>query len=215
MDDRTGEGGAEAGDGAYRIVRAAAQRRTAWKNGGGETSEVAVHPPGSGLDAFDWRISAAVVAQDGPFSQFAGMDRTLCVLEGEALALDFAGGATVTLTPQSPPFSFAGDVPVFARLGAGAITDLNVMTRRGAWRHRVGRHGAETEICPAAGDCMVAVLAWQGGLDIDVQGARETLGAGDALFLAAPFAAVRVVAPRSGFYVVELARVDTGRTASF
>lgn len=210
MGDRMGESGAEAGGGAYRIVRAAAQRRTAWKNGGGETSEVAVHPPGSDLDAFDWRISRALVAQDGPFSNFAGTDRTLCVLEGEALALDFAGGSTVTLTPQSPPFSFAGDVPVFARIGAGAITDLNVMTRRGVWRHRVTRHCAETEVCPSAGTRMVAVLAGPGGLDIAVQGARETLGAGDALFLAAPFAAVRIVAPRSGFYVVELARADTG-----
>jgi hypothetical protein len=150
------------------------------------------------------------VAQDGAFSQFAGMDRTLCVLEGEALALDFAGGSTVTLTPQSPPFSFAGDVPVFARIGAGSVTDLNVMTRRGAWRHRVTRHCAETEICPAAGTGMVAVLAWQGGLDVDVQGGRETLGAGDALFMAAPFAALRAMASRSAFHVVEIARADSG-----
>jgi hypothetical protein len=196
--------------GAYRIVRAAAQRRTPWKNGGGETTEVAVHPHGSGLDAFDWRISRARVAQDGAFSQFAGMDRTLCVLEGVALTLDFAGGSTVTLTPDSPPFPFAGDVPVFARIGAGAITDLNVMTRRGAWRHRVTRHSAETEVHAAVGTSMVAVLAWPGGLEIAVQGTHETLGAGDALFLTAPFAAARIVAPRSILYVVELARADAG-----
>ena len=28
-----------------------------WKNGGGETTEIAVSPPGAGLDDFDWRVA--------------------------------------------------------------------------------------------------------------------------------------------------------------
>ena len=48
-----------------------------WKNGGGETAEIAVSPPGAALDDFDWRLSMARVETDGPFSAFPGIDRTL------------------------------------------------------------------------------------------------------------------------------------------
>ena len=60
-----------------RILRAPDYRVMPWKNGGGTTTEVAVSPEGAGLDHFDWRISMARVEQDGPFSTFPGIDRTL------------------------------------------------------------------------------------------------------------------------------------------
>ena len=90
-----------------------------WKNGGGETTEIIAFPEGSGLDEFDWRISMARVAADGPFSVFPGIDRTLCLIEGEGLALTMAGKPEVLLTHASPPFAFPGDVPVASRLVEG------------------------------------------------------------------------------------------------
>ena len=66
-----------------RILRAESYRRMPWKNGGGETTEIAVSPEGAGLDDFDWRVSMARVESSGPFSLFAGIDRTLAILEGE------------------------------------------------------------------------------------------------------------------------------------
>ncbi|MBV9975040.1 MAG: HutD family protein, partial [Hyphomicrobiales bacterium] len=60
-----------------RVLRAGQHRRMPWKNGGGETTEIIASPEGAGLDEFDWRISMARVATDGPFSRFAGVDRTL------------------------------------------------------------------------------------------------------------------------------------------
>ena len=65
-----------------RLVGSSDLVRVPWKNGGGTTAEVAVHPPGAGLDDFDWRISMADVAVDGPFSRFPGVDRTLVLAEG-------------------------------------------------------------------------------------------------------------------------------------
>ena len=54
-----------------RILRAADYRRMPWKNGSGETVEVAVFPPGASIDDFDWRISiATVAAENGAFSLF-------------------------------------------------------------------------------------------------------------------------------------------------
>jgi environmental stress-induced protein Ves len=108
-----------------------------WKNGGGETREIAVYPPGASLDDFGWRVSMASVRTDGPFSVFAGVDRTLCILEGEGMELTIGSAPPLILTPSSAPPSFPCDVACEARLIGGPVLDLNVMTRRGRYRHGV------------------------------------------------------------------------------
>jgi environmental stress-induced protein Ves len=118
-----------------RILRAADRIAMPWKNGGGVTREVAAWPPGASLDGFDWRVSLADVAADGPFSAFPGVDRVLTVIDGDGLALEIEG-RTVRLEPGAP-FAFPGEAAVVARLTAGPIRDLNVMVRRGAWTARV------------------------------------------------------------------------------
>jgi environmental stress-induced protein Ves len=124
-----------------RILRAADRVATPWKNSGGVTREVAAWPPGAGMDAFDWRISLADVAADGPFSAFPGVDRVLTVIAGEGLVLEVEGQAQ-RLEPDAP-FAFPGEAQVAARLTGGPIRDLNVMVRRGAWTARVAPwHGA-------------------------------------------------------------------------
>ncbi len=120
------------------LLKAQAHRRMPWKNGGGVTVEIAVHPKGASVDDFDWRISMATVASDGPFSVFPGIDRTLSVLEGDGIVLDVEGEET-TLTRESAPLAFAADARSSARLIGSAITDLNVMTRRGRFVHKVTR----------------------------------------------------------------------------
>jgi environmental stress-induced protein Ves len=122
-----------------RILRAESHRRMPWKNGGGVTTEIAVFPDGACLDDFGWRISMANVASDGPFSLFPGVDRTLAVLEGEGMVLSVEGQGERNLTRATQPFSFAADKPTSARLIAGPIVDLNVMTRRGTFAHRLER----------------------------------------------------------------------------
>ena len=122
-----------------QVLRAAGHRRMPWRNGGGVTTEIAVFPEAAGLDDFEWRLSMASVASDGPFSSFGGVDRTLAVLEGEGIVLSVEGQAEARMTPASPPVAFAADQPASARLIAGPITDLNAMTRRGLWTHRMER----------------------------------------------------------------------------
>jgi len=58
-----------------------------WGNGGGTTAEILAAPDGAGFGDFDWRVSTAVVAADGPFSVFPDVDRVLCVIEGGVLEL--------------------------------------------------------------------------------------------------------------------------------
>jgi uncharacterized protein len=122
-----------------RILRASDHKRMPWKNGKGETVEIAVFPEGAGVDTFDWRISMAPVVSDGPFSVFPGIDRTLSILTGDGMMLSVEGMAPTVLGRKSVPFSFSGDAKTEAVLQAGPITDLNVMTRRGRFSHRVTR----------------------------------------------------------------------------
>ena len=121
-----------------KITLDAAARRP-WKNGGGVTRELAIAPAGAGLDDFDWRISCAQVASGGPFSPFPGIDRSLAVLAGAGLRLDFAGADPLTLDGECAPLAFRGEQPVSAELLGGAVSDFNVMTRRTRWTHRLER----------------------------------------------------------------------------
>ena len=105
-----------------------------WKNGGGVTRQIASFPTGSNLDDFDWRLSMAEVAQDGPFSRFEGVDRRLYILAGAGLDLRLADG-TQRLR-QGEHLDFKGEVAVFGALIDGPVTDFNIMVRRDRMRMR-------------------------------------------------------------------------------
>ena len=115
------------------ILRAADRLAVPWKNGGGLTREVAAHPPESDLGNFDWRVSLAEVRRGGPFSAFPGIDRHMAVISG-CLELSISGRDALTLSTNSAPLSFPGEVPVYAEPHAESVTDLNAMTRRDRFR---------------------------------------------------------------------------------
>lgn len=160
-----------------RLLRAAQHRTMPWKNGGGTTTEIAVSPTGASMEDFDWRVSMAHVGGDGPFSSFPGIDRTLSILIGEGLDLAFGDGETVRLTRASEPYAFAADRIVTGRLVSGAIDDLNVMSRRGRWRHRVERLSGAGSL--TANEGLLVLVARKG--DWQVNGA--TLAGGDSAVL--------------------------------
>ena len=120
------------------VLPASERTATPWKNGGGVTREVAVWPPGSGLDDFDWRVSMAEVREPGAFSLFPGVERCLTVIEG-GLRLTFGGGHAVSLNARSEPSIFPGDRACHGLPVGGAVVDLNVMVRRGRFRSQVER----------------------------------------------------------------------------
>jgi environmental stress-induced protein Ves len=167
-------------DHIMRIIRAADCKVMPWKNGGGTTTEIAVAPEGASLGDFDWRISMAHVGADGPFSSFPGIDRTLCVLSGNGIRLAFSDGEVVMLERASGPHFFAADRAVDGQLIDDAIDDLNVMTRRGRWRHRVERLSGEGSLPASEG--LLVLVARKG--DWLVNGV--SLAAGDSAILDAP-----------------------------
>lgn len=111
------------------LYPAASRRFRPWKNGGGQTAEIAVSPEGAGFDDFDWRISTAIVAGSGPFSTFPGIDRWLAVIEGGPMQLK-VGDVTHQLDAAAPPLAFPGDAPAEAELTGPPLLDFNLMTRR-------------------------------------------------------------------------------------
>ncbi|MGE7371141.1 HutD/Ves family protein [Neorhizobium sp. NPDC001467] len=164
-----------------KILRANDHKHMPWKNGLGQTVEIAVFPPAATVDTFDWRISMATVSEDGPFSVFPGIDRTLSILEGTGMELFVEGREQVLLTQASPPHPFAADAATTARLVDGAITDLNVMTRRGRFSHAVERLVAPTKLVPGAGTTLV--LCHRGRMEARRGETTETLSALDCLLL--------------------------------
>ncbi len=102
-----------------------------WKNGGGVTREIVCMPPGAGMGDFDWRVSIAHIAGDGPFSAFPGMDRVITLLSGGGVhLLGDDGLVNHRLDTPLSPFAFAGEAAIHARLLAGDCHDFNLMTRR-------------------------------------------------------------------------------------
>ena len=97
-----------------------------WRNGGGVTRELLAWP---GAQDWNWRLSVAEVASNGPFSRFDGVQRWFAVLGGAGVQLQLPD-QTHVLTVDSAPLCFDGAVPVDCQLLDGATQDFNLMLRR-------------------------------------------------------------------------------------
>ncbi len=163
-----------------RVLRAENHRRMKWKNGAGETAEIVVFPEDAALDSFGWRISMANVGADGPFSAFEGIDRTLSVLEGEGIVLDIEGRDRLTLTRESLPYSFPADAPTGAFLVDGPIVDLNVMSRRGRFGHKVTRRRLDGALELPARTGTTLLFCQEGRATVENGDERTEIGRFDA-----------------------------------
>jgi uncharacterized protein len=121
-----------------------------WKNGQGVTWEIAIDPPGSGLDDFRWRVSRARIEAEGPFSSFPGCERWITCVEGAGFALHFEDGVKLAV-PPFVPVRFAGDRPVLCRLAGGPCTDINVIARRDLVRVAIALVVAPPDLPAGAG----------------------------------------------------------------
>jgi len=100
-----------------------------WRNGLGSTVELLAETPNKNED-FSWRLSIASVANDGPFSDFSGYDRTLLLLEGSGITLNKPNGIFKVLNSSLDYANFKGEDLIDATLHNGPIKDFNIMTLR-------------------------------------------------------------------------------------
>jgi uncharacterized protein len=117
----------------HRLLTPADYRRIAWKNGGGSTMEITVHPPRADFERFAWRASLADIARDSPFSVFPGVDRTLVMVRGAGMRLT-GTGEPLEVRALYEPVAFAGELALECTLHDGPVRDFNLMVRRGVAR---------------------------------------------------------------------------------
>jgi environmental stress-induced protein Ves len=138
-----------------KIIRAADCPEVAWKNGGGTTREIAVFPPGAGMDDFLWRLSMAKVERAGAFSVFASVDRTLAVMGG---TLHLTGPRIdVLLDRESSPHPFDGGDAIWGEPLDGPVLDLNAMVRRGRCACSMVRCSKGSMVRPSGAGFVIAL----------------------------------------------------------
>ena len=145
-----------------------------WKNGGGSTTEIAIGPPDSGFEDFDWRVSLATIEKDGAFSQFPGVDRTLALVEGHGMTLEIDGDP-VLITDGDPVVAFDGSSDVTAKLSRGGSTDFNAMTRSDRCYHTFGRRRL-TGISTFVARADITVLFLAEGEALELRNEKERIG---------------------------------------
>ncbi len=116
-------------------------KKIPWKNGKGETTELAISEGGS-IDQFEWRISIASVLEDGPFSDFSGYMRHLVLIDGAGIDLEHDGSAIDMLDKVLSIATFEGSCKTLGTLKAGPIIDFNLMTKIGCYQATVQTYPA-------------------------------------------------------------------------
>jgi environmental stress-induced protein Ves len=107
------------------ILRESSYVSLPWKNGGGVTREILRVP--AEPSAFDWRLSLATIDSPGPFSTFDGYHRTLVLVRGAGVELNFAQHGISRLSAPGQTVSFDGAWPTSCTLLDGPSTDLNLI----------------------------------------------------------------------------------------
>lgn len=149
-----------------QVLKANGSQPVTQRYGAEATVDIAVYPPNASLDDFHWRVSLATVENDGLFPRYYGVDRSLALLEGGALAMALNGAHKYHIEPGAT-LAFDGEASTFGCPLGGPVIDLSVMSRRQHCQHRM------------------SWLAWQE--EITIQHEQGTVG---LLFLVSGNAAV-------------------------
>lgn len=144
-----------------------------WKNGLGHTTELAISEGGS-LDNFAWRLSIATVSNDGDFSNFAGYQRNLVLIEGNGLILDHRNGQVDNLAKLLDISHFDGASKTHGALVDGAIKDFNIMTNQGSFTAQVATYTSKKQVQLAA-KTDTLVFAYSLTSDINVEQGAESV----------------------------------------
>jgi environmental stress-induced protein Ves len=148
-----------------------------WRNGAGRKADIAAGP--------DWLVGFAWLDADAVFSDYAGYDRTITLVEGPGFTLDF-GSAHPALLARRPfvPGAFDGGWAARCRVPDGPCMVLNAMTARAGWTHRVAVATGLARAAPAPGGVAFLVVL-EGSLTIAGQtaGPRDAFRVEDAVTL--------------------------------
>jgi len=159
---------------------------TLWKNGKGETTELAISDGGT-LEDFDWRLSMANVVEDGAFSYFTGYCRNLILIDGNGIDLQHDQSKTDRLDSLLSYATFDGGSNTVATLTSGPIVDINVITNANKYNVTVetftGRQDVKLRACSR---CFIYCLDADAFLSSKDKSLNATLSAGHLMQLSQP-----------------------------
>ena len=151
---------------------------TFWKNGKGQTTELAINEGGN-LDKFDWRLSIATVAEDGPFSNFKGYERNLVLIEGNGLTLTHDVITTDRLTEALDFATFDGGSNTHGEILNGTIKDFNIMTAKDKYKTKVNTYKGTSKLTVNNVE-LAFIYSLSGDIDITSgHGENQTINQGD------------------------------------
>jgi hypothetical protein len=164
-----------------KIIRRASFAAVPWKNGGGLTRE-AIRVPPTG-EPFLWRVSVAHIEVSGPFSDFAGYERKMALLQGRGIELQFAGGEQRCLRGVGDYVEFDGGTPTHCNLLDGPCVDLNLMVAKSLRSAvRLERLSGRLAIAANRGETIL-IFAIQDPLSLDCSGESARLEPWDLAIL--------------------------------
>jgi uncharacterized protein len=159
-----------------------------WKNGGGETREILKVPADAA--EFDWRLSLATIERPGPFSTFEDYDRTLVLVRGAGVELDFGAHGRAVLGTPGQLAAFDGAWATSCTLIDGPSSDLNLIISK-------TRTEAQTRLLRVTTPELIHTAGWEETLACCIAGAVRIENAdGDLVTLSV--ADVARCSPRDG-----------------
>jgi environmental stress-induced protein Ves len=140
----------------FIIIEQSQFLRMPWKNGLGETLEIQRHEDKIGLR---FRISQASVVENGMFSDFSGLHRTLVLLSGEGMTLEHTDSSSKSshiLNKLLDIARFSGGDETYATLKSGKIEDLNIMVRDTDTQAKVEAYSAPCSLLLSNNDTSIS-----------------------------------------------------------
>lgn len=150
---------------------------TPWKNGLGETTELAINDGGS-LKQFDWRLSMATVTQNGVFSNFEGYKRQLVLINGNGIELTHKSASLALveladrLVNKLDMAEFDGGYQTYGQLLDGDITDFNIISNKNVIDSKVQLITQSQRLAIETSD-LLFVYNLKSGVKIDITSAEK------------------------------------------
>lgn len=111
---------------AIRILKQEGYQKSLWKNGQGETKQIAIFPESADFqkDPFLWRLSSATISHHSNFSTYKNYDRLLTVINDPGVILNDTHLSPLTVQ------AFKGEASVYCHLINGPVNDLGLIYSR-------------------------------------------------------------------------------------
>lgn len=129
-------------------------------------------PPAA--EPFSWRVSVAHIEASGPFSDFAGYERKMLLLQGLGLDLSFADGRRSQLRKVGDWVEFDGAISTHCDLLDGPCVDWNLITAKALTTSVKLEHVRDGLTATAAPGETVLVLSLQAAVTLGEEGGAST-----------------------------------------